>query len=111
FALGYSFETDETLWRLLLLTNYQASLIQIICEALVRHMRANEQLPKNGGRIVITNRHVDEVYSNPEVRQRIEERFRWTINLDSRYRVIALVTALLSMDGEPGQTFRATEIH
>lgn len=111
FALGYEFESDETLWRLLLLTNYQASLIQIICEALVRHMRANEQLPKIGGRIVITNRHVDEVYSNPEVRQRIEERFRWTINLDSRYRVIALVTALLSMDGEPGQTFRATDIH
>ncbi len=109
-ALGYEFETDETLWRLLLLTNYQASLIQIICEALVRHMRTSETLPRSGGRIVITNRHVDEVYADQKVRQLIEERFRWTINLDSRYRVIALVTALLSMEGDPGQTFPATMI-
>ena len=35
YALGYRFENDETMWRLLLHTNYQASLIQIVCNSLV----------------------------------------------------------------------------
>lgn len=109
YALGYEFETPETMWRLLLLTNYQASLIQIICYQLLQHMRTIG-LPEDGGRVVITNRHVDEVYAKPDVRDLIAARFRWTINLDPRYLVIALVTAWLSFDAEPGQTFAPTEL-
>ncbi|NMM31950.1 MAG: hypothetical protein HHJ10_13165 [Cellulomonas sp.] len=109
YALGYEFETRETMWRLLRLTNYQASLIQIICDALVRHVRG-AALPGSGGRVVITNRHVDEIYAKREVRDLIAQRFRWTINLDSRYRVIALVTALWSFDARPGEMFSASEL-
>lgn len=108
-ALGYEFESPETVWRLLLLTNYQASLIQIICNALIDHVRA-EQIPVNG-RIAITNKHVDEIYQNKDVRKRIEDRFRWTIYLDSRYRMIALVTALLSKGAPSGATFAPSDLH
>jgi hypothetical protein len=110
YALGYDFETPDTMWRLLRLTNYQASLIQIICEALVRHMRMSS-LPREGGRVVITARDVDDVYAKREVRDLIAQRFRWTINLDNRYRVIALVTAVRSLESNPGERFRATELH
>lgn len=108
-ALGFAFETPETMWRLLLFTNYQASLIQMVCQGLVDHLKATE-LPDGGGRAVITNRHVDDVYAIRKVREGIAQRFRWTINLDPRYRVIALVTALRSFDAVPGETFQPSEL-
>lgn len=110
YALGYEFETPDTMWRLLRLTNYQASLIQIISEALVRHMRSSV-FPSDGGRVIIKARDVDDVYAESEVRDLIAQRFRWTINLDSRYKVIALVTAVRSLESAPGERFRASELH
>ena len=109
-ALGYKFESPDLVWRLLLLTNYQASLVQIVCEALVRELRRRD-LPASGGRITITSGDVESVYAKREVRDLIVQRFRWTINLDSRYRVIALVVALQSLDSEPGETFTPKELH
>jgi hypothetical protein len=108
-ALGFAFETPETMWRLLLFTGYHASLIQIVCRALVDHLKATE-LPQAGGRAIITNRHVDEVYARRKVREGIAQRFRWTINLDPRYRVIAMVTALRSFDAGLGETFQPSEL-
>jgi hypothetical protein len=109
-ALGYRFSSPELVWRLLLFTNYQASLVQIMCEALVREMQGR-QLPDGGGRIVITNSDVESVYAKKEVRDLIAQRFRWTINLDDRYRVIALVVALRSLDSDPGEAFSSGELH
>jgi hypothetical protein len=109
-ALGYTFESPDLVWRLLLLTNYQASLVQIVCEALVREL-SRRDLPRGGGRIVITVDDVESVYAKREVKDLIVQRFRWTINLDSRYRVIALVVALQSLDSEPGDTFTPKDLH
>ena len=109
-ALGYTFESPDLVWRLLLLTNYQASLVQIVCEALVREL-SRRDLPRGGGRILITAGDVESVYAKREVRNLIVQRFRWTINLDSRYRVIALVVALESLDSEPGDTFTPKDLH
>ena len=103
-ALGYEFESPDVVWRLLLLTNYQASLVQIVCEALVKEL-SRRDLPGGGGRIVVTGGDVESVYAKRDVRDLIVQRFRWTINLDSRYRVIALVVALHSLDSDPGDTF------
>ena len=109
-ALGYTFESPDLVWRLLLVTNYQASLVQIVCEALVREL-SRRDLPPGGGRILITAGDVESVYAKREVRNLILLRFRWTINLDSRYRVIALVVALQTLDSEPGDTFTPEDLH
>jgi hypothetical protein len=109
-ALGYKFAAPDLVWRLLLFTNYQASLVQIMCEALVREMQVR-QLPAEGGRIPITSADVESVYAKREVRDLIVQRFRWTINLDSRYRVIALVVAFRSFDIDPGEAFTVSELH
>ena len=109
-ALGYKFESPDLVWRLLLLTNYQASLVQIVCEALVREL-SRRDLPEGGGRILVTGGDVDSVYSKRDVRDLIVQRFRWTINLDSRYRVIALVVAMQSLDSDPGDAFTPEELH
>jgi hypothetical protein len=94
-ALGYRFANPELVWRLLLVTNYQASLVQIVCEALVRHMETRS-MSADGGGIVIADRDVRAVCDDETVQGLIAQRFRWTINLDSRYRLIALVLALHS---------------
>jgi hypothetical protein len=108
-ALGYRFESPELVWRLLLITNYQASLVQIVCEALVAHLR-ERQIPDGGARIIVTDADVRDVCANPKVRELIAQRFRWTINLDSRYRVIALVVALYSLMADPGDTFSVDDL-
>ncbi|WP_156077409.1 hypothetical protein [Saccharothrix sp. NRRL B-16314] len=95
-ALGYSFERPELVWRLLSATNYQASLIQIFCEELVRtlHNRVShaQALP-----VPIRESDVEAVVGSDRVRARIAERLRITINLEDRYRVLTLVIALLSL--------------
>lgn len=108
-ALGYRFENPELVWRLLLVTNYQASLVQIVCDALVRYLQ-KRQIPEAGGKMVITVEDVRDVCSDPKVRDLIAQRFRWTINLDSRYRVIALVVALNSIGADPGVRFSVDEL-
>lgn len=109
-ALGYSFANSELVWRLLLVTNYQASLVQIVCEALVRHLQSRP-LPADGGRILIENSDIRAVCEEEAVQQLIAQRFRWTINLDSRYRVIALVVALRSRAvNEPAAAFSVDDL-
>lgn len=108
-ALGYKFENPELVWRLLLVTNYQASLVQIVCDELVRYLQ-KRQIPEPAGRMVITAEDVRAVCSDRRVRDLIAQRFRWTINLDSRYRVIALVVALNSIGAEPGVRFSVDEL-
>ena len=108
-ALGYRFENPELVWRLLLVTNYQASLVQIVCDALVRYLQ-KRQIPESGGRMIVTAQDVRDVCSDPKVRELIAQRFRWTINLDSRYRVIALVVALNSIGADPGVRFTVDEL-
>ena len=108
-ALGYQFENPELVWRLLLVTNYQASLVQIVCEALVAYLQ-KRQIPECGGRMMISAVDIRNVCSDPAVRGLIADRFRWTINLDSRYRVIALVVALGSIGADPGVAFSVDEL-
>jgi hypothetical protein len=98
-ALGFTFEDRDLVWRLLAATNYQASLIQIACYHLVEDLR--KQRPRPGQPpTVITAAEVDRVLTSREVRQRLLERFRWTIGLEHRYLVIALVLGVLGYDDD-----------
>jgi len=107
-AMGYAFESDELVWRIAALTNYQASLVQIFCEALIDHLRG--RVVKRPGRRLITSDDIDGVYADRKVRELIAQRFRWTINLDARYRVIALVVALLSIGSAAEAVFSAEDL-
>ncbi|MFI1954433.1 hypothetical protein ACH437_21725 [Streptomyces xinghaiensis] len=96
-ALGYVFEQSEVVWRVLAITNYQANLIQIFCSELVKAMHAR---PMGAGGVppVVTEQDVQGVAGSDLVRQRIAERLRFTINLEDRYRVLALIIALESLE-------------
>ncbi|WP_275561064.1 hypothetical protein [Streptomyces sp. 5-6(2022)] len=94
-AFGYRFERPELVWRVLAATNYQACLVQIFCERLVTAMR-EKPLGSALWPITVTEDDVRAVTGSPEVHRHIAERLRLTINLEDRYRVLALVIALRS---------------
>jgi hypothetical protein len=108
-ALGYAFERPELVWRLLSATNYQASLIQIFCEELVRtlHSRASEV---RGLPVMIRDGDVEAVSASESVRAHIAERLRITINLEDRYRVLTLVIALRSLEDSFSADYAADEL-
>ena len=47
---------------------------------------------------MITAQHVDEAYRSQKLRSAIRDRFKWTLELDPRYKLIALLIALDSAD-------------
>lgn len=98
-AFGYRFERPELVWRVLAATNYQACLVQIFCDRLIAALR---EKPLGSGHwpITVTDEDVRAVASSQQVHRHIAERLRITINLEDRYRVLALVIVLRSqMDG------------
>jgi hypothetical protein len=99
-AIGYRVERPEVAWRLLAYTNYQASLIQAFCSALVRRMHKKRMGLLDAPPTVIRDRDIEEVYSDRELRDWIASRFELTVNLDDRYRVIAYTTAWLTNNAD-----------
>jgi len=101
FMLGYRFVPPDLPNRILGLTNYYPSLIQLFCWHLLEHLTDKNKAhfdAKESPPYLIQAHHIDEAYQRQELRKAIIERFKWTLNLDPRYRVIALQIALESLE-------------
>ncbi|MDR1535765.1 MAG: ATP-binding protein [Planctomycetota bacterium] len=91
-ALGYRFDNDSTRLTLLAHTNYYPSLIQILCKQLLENLQRNASFStKDTPPYVITHAHVQDAYYKS--RGDILTRFKWSLNLDWRYRFLALFIA------------------
>ncbi|WP_234436424.1 MULTISPECIES: ATP-binding protein [Streptomyces] len=108
-ALGYFFERPELVWRILAITNYQANLVQIFCRELVRVLH-DRPYTWSGNPVRITEDDVQKVAASETVRRQIAERLRFTINLEDRYRVLALVIALRSLKDNYRGDYSASEL-
>jgi hypothetical protein len=108
-AVGLTFETRDLVWHILGLTNYQANLLQIFCDRLVAYMQ-QRSMPADGRHAPITWEDVQQVAGMEEVRGLIAERLRYTINLEDRYRVLALLIALRSLEQGHGYGYRPAEL-
>lgn len=86
-VLGYRFADDSAVLRILSYTNYHPGLIQYFCQELLKHLRdhASAALPPQ----VIVPEDIEAVYRSSQVRERIRERFEWTLALDMHYQAIA----------------------
>ncbi len=94
-ALGYRFEDDSELpERILTATNYQPSLIQLVCSELVKHMLEKHTRGPGTPPYLVTSEDVEHVHQAPHVVEEMRARFELTISLDPHYRVIAYVVAL-----------------
>ena len=84
-ALGYRFEDEGLVDRIMAFTNCHPSLLHIFCSELVEQM-ALERSAKGGSRL-IRQSDIDNIESNSDVRKLSGERFDMTLNLDRRYTV------------------------
>ena len=101
--LGYRFADDANVLRILSYTNYHPGLIQIFCQELLKrlHRRTDRSLPP----YAIEQNDVEDVYRLPDVRERIRERFDWTLALDLRYQAIAWAMIFDQMGMEKGRDY------
>ena len=91
-ALGYRL-SDEVVTRILAIANYYPSLIQIVCQRLLRGLRERQG---NGPPWIVTMAQVAAVLEAADLRAATFERFRITLELDPRYQLLTLVMADLS---------------
>lgn len=84
-AVGCRFGHDDLSTRILALTNYYPSLIQLYGAELLRRLRdSSQKFPYEIG-----DDDIDDAYASSELRSAIRERFLLTLQLDQRYEVIA----------------------
>lgn len=104
--LGYRFENaDELPTRILAHANWYPSLIQLFCKHLLEHLTDSNKTSFNSQSCppyIITLQHIEEAYQKQGLRKAIVDRFQWTLDLDPRYRVIALVIAYESAQRREG---------
>ena len=108
-ALGYRFQTDGLALRILSYTNYHSGLIQLFCHDLLRQLHA--QYVPGDPPYIITQREIESIYR--QVRERIRERFDWTLALDPRYQAIAwsMIVDQLSLSETYDQAYPVGLIH
>ena len=102
-SMGFRFESPDLITRILAQTNYYPSLIQLYCNQLFQYL--NRESPpsfdwRRSPPYLITAKHVEDAYTSRQLRNAIRERFELTLNLDPRYRVIALIIALYGQSSE-----------
>ncbi|WP_159000946.1 hypothetical protein [Streptomyces sp. SBT349] len=90
-VLGISFAHDSFVHRLLAYCNYHPKLLQIAGEALIREALASRTA--DGPPWTIDNDILERVIGSPDLRRRIRDTVRLNLNLDPRYKVIALLIA------------------
>jgi hypothetical protein len=94
-TLGFDFEDEDLVNRILAFTNYQPALLQLVGRALTRSMQAHSAgAPPR----VIDAGIIDRVEEEETVLEGTKARFGWTLDLDQRYRVVAFVVALAVHD-------------
>lgn len=105
-ACGYRFSDRSLIWRIMALSLYSPSLIQIFCSKIMNHINANLPAYDRKGfpspPYIIEENVITDAYRSQGIRDDIVYRFNKTITLDDRYDVIACIIAYDMMDN-PGK--------
>lgn len=94
--MGYRFESLDLIIQILAETNYYPSLIQLFCMKLHEYLLSTEVLNSRSGILPVTIRlkDINAVLDDLALKESISDRFMWTLELDYRYKAIALSIAL-----------------
>jgi hypothetical protein len=107
-ALGYRLDL-ASVNRILTLTQHQPSLIQVVCDELLKFLHGRSRRPDSPPYIV-SRQDVDRVLAQQSLTREIVDRFELTVRLDDRYRVIALVVAYLAAEDRMNAAFEVEEL-
>lgn len=99
-AMGYRFESRDSIIRIAAETNYYPALAQHFCKELLDYLRKSSTTASSGPPWSISQRVVDRVFHSKETRNRIRSFFLWTVELDARYKFLTYLVAAYSFDGD-----------
>jgi hypothetical protein len=101
-SLGVYFENQDLPNSILARTNYYPNLIQIYCQNLLIHIRDRWTRigASRGAPYYVTAADLDEVYERQELRQELRAKFKLSLDLDRRFRLIANILAY-NLDEHP----------
>lgn len=86
---------DTAVWmRVLSYTNYYPSLIQVFCTHLLEHLHSKTYDFSQSPPYSVTIDDVETVYRQQRLQDEIRQKFELTLDLDPRYRLIALLISL-----------------
>ena len=104
-AAGYFFESADLPARILAQTNYYPNLIQIYCDELLKYMQQRSRVLFPSDKTppcIIGAKILEDVYERHELREELRLRFKWTLELDRRFELIANILALNDVDCTKG---------
>ena len=99
-AMGYRFESRDSIIRIAAETNYYPALAQHFCKELLVYLQRNAIATNSGPPWNISPQIVDRVFHSKETRNRICNFFLWTIELDTRYKFLTYLIASNSFDDD-----------
>lgn len=107
-VLGIRFDSDQLIHRVLAYCNYQPKLLQLVGEALVDS--ALRRRGRQGPPYRITEDDLERVIGSDTVRRSVRDTVHLTLNLDPRYKLIALVVALAALDHGADHTISTPQL-
>jgi hypothetical protein len=93
WSLGFRFDNLDLVTRILSRTNYYPSLIQLYCNQIHHSVKLDNSTLRGGPPYVITTKHVEDAYLSRQYKDAIQDKFDLTLNLDLRYKALALIIA------------------
>lgn len=104
-ALGFYFGpgSEDLPLRILSICNYYPAFIQVYCKKLLEHMY--NKRPKDQAIAYVEAGDLDAVEKDHDLLTELQTKFGWTLDLDKRYKAIALILADVYYSGvETGKT-------
>lgn len=106
-ALGIRFASDELVHRVLAYCTYQPKLLQMAGKALVSSVLNR----RDGGPVYLIDENLlDQVLGSESLKQRIRQTVHLTLDLDSRYKLIALVVAYFALENGADHTMTTSQL-
>ncbi|GAA3753052.1 hypothetical protein GCM10022225_42210 [Plantactinospora mayteni] len=106
-TLGIRFAADKLIHRVLAYCNYQPKLLQLVGQALVASALSRR---RGGPPYEISEDDLDQVIGSEDLQWRVRQTVHLTLDLDSRYKLIALVVALAALEHGADRTMSTSKL-
>jgi hypothetical protein len=106
-ALGIRFASDALIHRVLAFCNYQPKLLQLVGKEVVAAALARRS---DGPYYTIDEQTLNQILISEPLQQRVRQTVRLTLDLDSRYKLIALVVAYAALEHSADHTMTTTQL-
>ena len=98
--LGFVLDPPDLWMRIVSYTNYYPSLIQVFCKHLLEYLHRKEFDVTTSPPYQVTIDDIEKAYQLDSLQDEIRHKFEMTLDLDRRYRLIALRIALACLESD-----------